>query len=488
MDRHPNTKSLNSQYMVLFPIGHGAFGSVQLAYHRLTGIPVAVKVIENLEEDLQFIISEMVALEKLHHPNIIRLFQVLVTPERTCFITEYVPGGDLFQKVTEEGRLQEEEAQKIFGQILSAVKYCHDLDIVHRDLKPENILLDEEGNVKLADFGFATKYRAGTLLQRQCGTKTFNAPEQILGLGYDGKKTDVWSLGVLLYFITTGNHPFQGDTMEEIQGKIVTGTYDIPAHVSGQLENLIHQILTVAPEKRPSIEDLQQHPWVMNWKENIPSETLLDPKILDTLSDLGFNRNDVLESLKKNTYDQFMGTYLIIKEQARKGLPLELGCTTSVKPVDAGAAPPASLAYPSVSGLPPKESASEPIFGLLHTQTSPQHLPVVPTAPGQKVARSVSMPVRCPQKKSPTISSATLSRGETSPSVCSSISEDETLPSPGTDSDTENALNPQNIGCFQRLRKRIRACFSRLCCFSGDRKTQVQPMFNNKVIPLKETE
>ncbi|XP_052606567.1 putative sperm motility kinase W [Peromyscus californicus insignis] len=462
MDSHPNTNSLNSQYMVLYPIGHGAFGSVQLAYHRLTGIPVAVKVIENLEEDLRFILSEMVALDKLHHPNIIRLFQVLVTPEQVCFITEFAPGGDLFQRVMEEGRLQEEEAQKIFGQILSAIKYCHDLDIVHRDLKPENILLDEEGNVKLADFGLATKYRAGTLLQRQCGTKTFNAPEQVLGLGYDGKKTDVWSLGVLLYFITTGNHPFQGDTMEEIQGKIVTGKYDIPAHVSGQLENLIHLMLTVAPERRPSIEVLQQHPWIIKYKENIPSETFVDPKVLDTLSDLGFNKNAVLESLQKNKYDQFMGTYLIVREQARKGLPLALGCTTSVKPVDAGAAPPASLAYPSVSGLPQKRRASEPIFGL-HTQPSQQHLPVVPTAPAQKVARSASMPVHCPQNKSPTISSATPSRGETSPSVCSSISEEETLPSPGTDSDMENELNPQNIRCFQRLCRRIRACLSRLC-------------------------
>uniref|UniRef100_A0A8C8UKR8 non-specific serine/threonine protein kinase n=1 Tax=Peromyscus maniculatus bairdii TaxID=230844 RepID=A0A8C8UKR8_PERMB len=259
MDCHPNTKSLNSQYMVLFPISHSAFGSVQLANHRLTGIPVAIKGIENLEEDLWFIVYEMVALERLHHPNIICLFQVLVTPEQIYFITEFAPGGDLFQRVTEEGRLQEEEAQKIFGQILSAIKYCHDLDIVHRDLKPENILFDEEGNVKLADFGLAISWRPGTLLHQQCGTKSFNAPEQVLGLG------------VLLYLITTGNHPFQGDTMEQIEGKIITGTYDIPAHISGQQENLIHQMLTVAPERRPSIEDLQQHPWVMKWKENIPN-------------------------------------------------------------------------------------------------------------------------------------------------------------------------------------------------------------------------
>ncbi|XP_052606568.1 putative serine/threonine-protein kinase SIK1B [Peromyscus californicus insignis] len=230
MDSHPNTKSLNSQYMVLYNIGHRAFGSVQLAYHRLTGIPVAVKVIENLEEDLRFIVSEMMALEKLHHPNIIHLFQGTGNTRANLLHHGVCQGRRLVPKSDRGGQAAGGETQKIFRQILSAIKYCHDLDIVHRELKPENILLDEEGILKLADFGLTTKYRAGTQLQRQCGTKTFNAPEQILGLGYDGKKTDVWILGGLLYFISTGNHPFQGDTMEEIQRKIDTGTYDIPAH------------------------------------------------------------------------------------------------------------------------------------------------------------------------------------------------------------------------------------------------------------------
>ncbi|KAL6070316.1 hypothetical protein STEG23_008570 [Scotinomys teguina] len=161
----------------------------------------------------------------------------------------------------------------MFGQILSAIKYCHDHDIVHQDLKPENILLNEEGNVKLADFALATMCRAGTVLLQQCETKTFNAPEQVLGEGYDGKKVDVWSLGVLLFITTTGYHPFQGSTLEEIEGKITTGCYNVPAHVSGQLENLIHQMLTVAPERRPSIKDLQACPWVTECEETFSDDT-----------------------------------------------------------------------------------------------------------------------------------------------------------------------------------------------------------------------
>ncbi|CAO2616764.1 Putative sperm motility kinase W [Lemmus lemmus] len=227
-------------------------------------MPVAIKVVENLKKHLHLVLSEIAALEAMQHPHIIRLYQVLTTTKYCYIITEYAPGGNLYQLIQEEGRVQEEQAQIIFGQLVSAVKCCHDHDIVHRDLKPQNILLDAKGNVKLGDFGLAIRCRAGTVLQGRCGTKCYNAPELVLREGYDGRKADVWSLGVLLYFVTTGHHPFSGSTLKETEKSITNGMYDIPARISGQLENLIHRILTVAPEKRPSIEDIQHHPWVKN--------------------------------------------------------------------------------------------------------------------------------------------------------------------------------------------------------------------------------
>lgn len=147
----------------------------------------------------------------------------------------------------------------MFGQIVSAVKYCHNLDIIHGDIKPDNVLIDEKGNMKLTDFGLAIKISPGTLLVQRRGTKNFWAPELMLGEPYDGRKTDVWSLGVLLYFITTGYYPFSGITFQVIKSKVTTGTYRIPSYFSAQLENLIYQILIVPPEKRPYIEDIERH-------------------------------------------------------------------------------------------------------------------------------------------------------------------------------------------------------------------------------------
>ncbi|KAL1763625.1 sperm motility kinase W [Sigmodon hispidus] len=150
----PQKKSLKCQYWILITIGQRAFGPVKLAYHCLTNTLVAIKVLENSEKQLQYIMSEIATLERLHDPNIIRLFQI-VTSAYFNIVTDYAPGRDFFQLIMEKGKLQEEEAQKIFRQIVSAIKYCHNLDIVHRDIKPQNILLDAEGDIKLIDFGLA---------------------------------------------------------------------------------------------------------------------------------------------------------------------------------------------------------------------------------------------------------------------------------------------------------------------------------------------
>ncbi|KAK7804912.1 hypothetical protein U0070_027629 [Myodes glareolus] len=194
---------------------------------------------------------------------------------------------------------------------------------------------------------------------------------------------------------------------------------------------------------------------VMKCEENIPSDTYPYPNILDILSDLGFDANAILESLQKRKCNEVVRAYLI-KEQVHRGL--ERGCTTAVKPAVSGPTPPPSPAHPSVSGLHLKQRACEPIFGLFHTQPSQPHLPDVLRPSGQKATTKLQLP----------------------PVPVAAILEEETPLPPGPDSDMETASPPQNIGCFKKLCKRIRAYLSRLCCFLWAPKTQTQPMFTNK--------
>ncbi|XP_028617175.1 putative sperm motility kinase W, partial [Grammomys surdaster] len=272
MASNSKKENLRSQYRVLLYLGKGAFGTVNLASHLKTNALVAIKSVEITKKNIGTILSERATLETLNHPYIIRLFQVITTSSHIHFLMEYAPGGSLFELIKEKGPLQEKEARKVFGQVVAAIKYCHNLGIIHRDISPENILRDAEGNVKLSDFGLAIKWRPGSLLKQKCGRRGFEAPELVLEEPYDGRKTDVWSLGVTLYFVTTGYYPFTGNTMKEMENKIIMGTYKIPPNFSAQLENLIHQLFTVSPEMRPSIEDIERHPWIRKCDINIPTD------------------------------------------------------------------------------------------------------------------------------------------------------------------------------------------------------------------------
>lgn len=144
---------------------------MKLVYQCLTCMPVTIKVVENLKKHLRLIMAEMAVLETVQHPHIIRHFQALTTAKYLYIITEYEPEGNLHRSVKEEGRLQEEKAQKILGQRVSAFRYCHDHGIIHQDLKPQNILQDAEGNAELGDFGLATRGGAGTVRKGAVGLR-----------------------------------------------------------------------------------------------------------------------------------------------------------------------------------------------------------------------------------------------------------------------------------------------------------------------------
>ena len=171
------------------PIGEGTYGKVRLGTHRLTGTSVAIKQVPKAH--CANLTREIHHHRRLHHPNVMQLFEVLATESSIWMVTELCAGGELYDYLVEREVMPEAEARRIFGQLCLAVAYIHDRGIVHRDLKLENVLLDERCNVKLGDFGFTREFEGKNLMETFCGTTGYAAPEMLAGRRYTGEKVDI---------------------------------------------------------------------------------------------------------------------------------------------------------------------------------------------------------------------------------------------------------------------------------------------------------
>lgn len=180
---------------------------------------------------------------------------------------EYVEGGELFDYVSNHGPLPEEEAVRIFRQIIAGLGYCHRFHICHRDLKPENILLDAWHNVKLADFGMAALQPAGHWLNTSCGSPHYAAPEIIYGRRYRGDKADIWSCGIILYALLTGYLPFDGGDLPTTLRLVKKAEFMIPRELSYEATDLIERILQKKPEDRINMEQIFMHPLLKKYEK-----------------------------------------------------------------------------------------------------------------------------------------------------------------------------------------------------------------------------
>ncbi|KAF8167198.1 snf 1 [Crassisporium funariophilum] len=304
------------EYTVIQDIAEGTFGKVKMATHVITGHKVAMKYISKAviqrEKTKTRVRREYEYMRTLRHPHIIKLYEVISTPTDIIFVLEYA-GGELFNYIVAHGRMPPPRARKFFQQIISGIEYSHRLKIVHRDLKPENVLLDDDLNVKIADFGLSNEISDGDFLTTSCGSPNYAAPEVIRGGVYAGPEIDVWSSGVILYVMLCGRLPFEDDDVQVLFSKISQGTFDMPSHLSHDARSLITAMLAVDPVKRITIPEITQHPFfttdLPRYLTPLPpapgpvlgtlSSLVTPPKVLDfeIIEGLGRIEEDVVDEL-----------------------------------------------------------------------------------------------------------------------------------------------------------------------------------------------
>ncbi|KAL4924762.1 serine/threonine-protein kinase [Aspergillus undulatus] len=273
-------------------LGSGATGRVRLAKHAVTGQTAAVKIVSKkcaaisqsdsiaaMDKNARNFVGtgarqmpsgierEVVIMKLIEHPNVISLFDVWENRGELYLVLEYVEGGELFDYVSNHGPLPEEEAVRLFRQIIAGLGYCHRFNICHRDLKPENILLDGDHNVKLADFGMAALQPVGQWLNTSCGSPHYAAPEIIYGRKYRGNRADIWSCGIILYALLTGFLPFDGGDLHTTLQLVRKGDYIIPPNISDEAADLIQRILQKKPEDRIDMREMWKHPLLKKYEK-----------------------------------------------------------------------------------------------------------------------------------------------------------------------------------------------------------------------------
>ena len=304
-------------YRIGKALGLGSFGEVRKCESKLTGTVRAVKILNKTslkERDVLRFHYEIELLRELDHPNIIKVFEYFVDPEKIYIVTEICTGGELYEEINKrKGKgFTEDEAGAIIQQILSALNYCHANNIVHRDIKPENILIDTKkgDQVKLIDFGTAQKFTEGKKMTQTFGTAYYIAPE-VLTTSYD-EKCDIWSVGVIMYILLSGKPPFDGIDDKEIikrvkRGDILVNTIEWKKKSRDAID-LLKKMLTKEPEKRIGAAEALAHPWL----RKIGKQHVEKKEIINALTNL---RNFKIVGKLQQAALTFIVTQLLSKEE-----------------------------------------------------------------------------------------------------------------------------------------------------------------------------
>eukprot|EP00037_Helgoeca_nana_P024410 m.259045 g.259045 ORF g.259045 m.259045 type:complete len:548 (-) comp26632_c1_seq3:1501-3144(-) len=295
-------------YVLKRKLGEGSFAQVRLATHNLTGESVAVKLFDKTkklsEYELKHFYREATVLQRVQSKHAAAAFQFLDAEFVYALVFELIE-TDLLDDVTKSGPYNEDKARITIRQVISGIEAVHAVDLVHRDLKLENIGVTKEGVVKLLDFGLAGDIRGKDMLETQCGTMMYSAPE-LLGDGPYGKQVDIWSIGVVLYSLLYARLPYDDGTrrnrdLTQLHAMMLDHEYALPDGSPESLKQVFRGLLEVRPHRRVTCEELWANPWIKNERDGHPSLapiTLLatSTAITDDTIDM-----EIVESVAKQT-------------------------------------------------------------------------------------------------------------------------------------------------------------------------------------------
>ena len=301
-------------------IGQGSFGKVFLVKNINNNKIYAMKVLEKKfliqKKQISHTKTERIALEKLKHPFIVKLNYAFQDITNVYFVTEFLSGGELFFHLRKKSGFKEKDVKFYMSQVLLALEFMHNNNYIYRDLKPENIMIDNEGNIKLTDFGLSKIVKPNETTFTLCGTAEYLAPEILFGQGYD-KTCDWFSFGVVIFEMFCGYHPFRSKTKKIDPSIYLRKTY-IPDKVGKNAKDLIEKLFVSDPKKRlgyNSADEVKNHPFFKDIDfDKVLNKEYKPPFIpkLDSETDLKyFDRNikglkiGVNEEKKENEKDEF---------------------------------------------------------------------------------------------------------------------------------------------------------------------------------------
>ncbi|KAI1394238.1 calcium/calmodulin-dependent protein kinase 1 [Hypoxylon trugodes] len=276
----PESYEKKAKYRFGRTLGAGTYGIVREADSPIGKVAIKIILKKNVKGNERMVWDELDMLQRLKHPHIVRFVDWFESRDKWYIVTELATGGELFDRICEQGKFTEKDASQTIKQVLDAVDYLHNRNVVHRDLKPENLLYlskAPDSDLVLADFGIAKMLDTkDEVLTTMAGSFGYAAPEVMLKKGH-GKPVDMWSLGVITYTLLCGYSPFRSENLQDLIDECSNGRVVFHERywrdVSDDAKDFIMHLLQSDPDDRWTSQQALKHPWLSG--ENASDHNLL---------------------------------------------------------------------------------------------------------------------------------------------------------------------------------------------------------------------